>query len=86
VFWKPDPVALVVPQALVSFKKYKPPPFPFFKVNICPFLLPHFASIFFAYCDPFADPIISLHSRYIAFKIKIFVPMQIIKICSTPNY
>jgi hypothetical protein len=37
------------PQALVSFKKYMPPPLPYFKVNIYPFPLPHFASIFFAY-------------------------------------
>jgi hypothetical protein len=37
------------PQALVSFKKYMPPPLPYFKVNICPFPLPHFSSIFFAY-------------------------------------
>jgi hypothetical protein len=29
------------PQALVSFKKYIPPPLPYFKVNICPLLLPH---------------------------------------------
>jgi hypothetical protein len=36
-------------QELVSFKKYMPPPLPYFKVNICPFPLPHFASIFFAY-------------------------------------
>jgi hypothetical protein len=36
-------------QALVSFKKYMPPPLPYFKVNIYPFLLPHFASIYFAY-------------------------------------
>jgi hypothetical protein len=36
-------------QALVSFKKYMPPPLPYFKVNICLFPLPHFASIFFAY-------------------------------------
>jgi hypothetical protein len=36
-------------QALVSFKKYMPPLLPYFKVNICPFPLPHFASIFFAY-------------------------------------
>ena len=27
------------PQALVSFKKYVPPPLPYFKVNICPFPL-----------------------------------------------
>jgi hypothetical protein len=37
-------------QALVSFKKcMPPPPLPYFKVNIYPFPLPHFASIFFAY-------------------------------------
>jgi hypothetical protein len=36
-------------QALVSFKKYMPPPLPYFKVIICPLPLPHFASIFFAY-------------------------------------
>jgi len=36
-------------QALVSLKKYMPPPLPYFKVNFCPFPLPHFASIFFAY-------------------------------------
>jgi len=40
-------------QALVSFKKYMPPPLPYFKVNICPFSLPHFASIFFAYLRSF---------------------------------
>ena len=28
-------------QALISFKKYIPPPLPYFKVNICPFPLPH---------------------------------------------
>jgi hypothetical protein len=43
-----------------------PHPFPYFKVNICPFPLPHFASIFLLNCDPFADPIISLHSRDIS--------------------
>jgi hypothetical protein len=32
-------------QALVSFKKYMPPPLPYFKVNICTFPVPHFASI-----------------------------------------
>jgi hypothetical protein len=36
-------------QALVSFKKYMPPPLPYFKVSIYPFPLPHFASIFFVY-------------------------------------
>jgi hypothetical protein len=35
--------------ALVSFKKVMPPPLPYFKVNICPLPLPHFASILFAY-------------------------------------
>ena len=30
-------------------KKDMPTPLPYFKVNICPFPLPHFASIFFAY-------------------------------------
>ena len=30
-------------------KIYAPPPLPYFKVNICLFPLPHFASIFFAY-------------------------------------
>jgi hypothetical protein len=34
-------------QALVSFKKYMPPPLPYFKVNIWPLPLPHFTSIFF---------------------------------------
>ena len=38
-----------ISQALVSFKKYMPPPLPYFKVNIYPFPLPHFASIFLAY-------------------------------------
>jgi hypothetical protein len=36
-------------QALVSLKKYMPPPLPYFKVNICLLPLPHFASIFVAY-------------------------------------
>jgi hypothetical protein len=40
---------MYIAQALVSFKKYMPPPLPYFKVNICPLSLPHFASIFFAY-------------------------------------
>ena len=38
-----------IAQALVSFKKYIPPPLPYFKVNIYPFPLPLFASIVFAY-------------------------------------
>ena len=37
----------VVSQALVSLKKYMTPPFPYFKVNICPLPLPHVTSIFF---------------------------------------
>jgi hypothetical protein len=45
-----------VAQALVSFKKYMPPPLPYFKVNICPLPLPHFASIFFAYLWSFHWP------------------------------
>jgi hypothetical protein len=44
------------PQALVSFKKYMLPPLPYFKVNICPFPLPHFASIFFAFLWSFRWP------------------------------
>ena len=37
-------------KALVFIQKiYMPPPLPYFKVNICPFPLPDFASIFFAY-------------------------------------
>jgi hypothetical protein len=38
-------------QALVSFKKYMPPPLPYFKVSICPLPLPHFASIFWSIFD-----------------------------------
>ena len=57
-------------QALVSFKKYMPPPLPYFKVNICPFLLPHFASIFFAYLWSFRWPncIVTL-PRYFSFQL-----------------
>jgi hypothetical protein len=33
-----------------------PPPLPYFKVNICPFPLLHFASIFFAYLWSFRWP------------------------------
>ena len=33
-----------------------PPPLLYFKVNICPFPLPHFASIFFAYLWSFRWP------------------------------
>ena len=44
------------PQALVSFQKYMPPPLPYFKLNIYPFPLPHFASIFVAYLWSFRWP------------------------------
>ena len=57
-------------QTLVSFKKYIPPPLPYFKVNICPFSLPHFASIFFAYLWSFRWPnyIVTL-PRYFSFRL-----------------
>jgi hypothetical protein len=63
-------VWFLVAQALCSFKKYKPPPLPYFKVNICPFPLPHFASIFFAYLWSFRWPnyIVTL-SRYFSFRL-----------------
>ena len=56
--------------ALVSFKKYMPPPLPYFKVNICPLPLPHFASIFFAYLWSFRWPnyIVTL-PRYFSFRL-----------------
>jgi hypothetical protein len=58
------------PQTLVSFKKYMPPPLPHFKVNIYPFPLPHFASIFFAYLWSFRWPnyIVTL-PRYFSFRL-----------------
>jgi hypothetical protein len=40
-----------------------PPPLPYFKVNICPLPLPHFASIFFAYLWFFRWPMHSEFSR-----------------------
>jgi hypothetical protein len=57
-------------QALVSLKKYMPPPLPYFKVNICPSPLPHFASIFFAYLWSFRWPnyIVTL-PRYFSFRL-----------------
>jgi hypothetical protein len=57
-------------QALVSFKQYMPPPLPYFKVNICPLPLPHFASIFFAYLWSFRWPsyIVTL-PRYFSFRL-----------------
>ena len=58
------------PQALVSFKKYMPPPLLYFKVNICLLPLPHFASIFFAYLWPLRWPnyIVTL-PRYFSFRL-----------------
>ena len=51
-------------------QKYMPPPLPYFKVNICPFPLPHFASIFFAYLWSFRWPnyIVTL-PRYFSFRL-----------------
>ena len=54
------------PQALVSFKKCMPPPLPYFKVSINLFPFPTSPQYFSLICDPFADPIISLHSRDIS--------------------
>jgi hypothetical protein len=47
-----------------------PPPLPYFKVNICPFPLPHYASIFFAYLWSFRWPnyIVTL-PRYFSFRL-----------------
>ena len=60
----------VAPQALVSFRKYMSPPLPYFKVNICPFPLPHFPSIFFSYLWSFRWPnyIVTL-PRYFSFRL-----------------
>jgi hypothetical protein len=59
-----------VPQALVSLKKCMLPPLPFFKVNIYPFPLPHFASIFFAYLWSFRWPnYIGTLPRYFSFRL-----------------
>jgi hypothetical protein len=57
-------------QALVSFKKYMPPPLPYFKLNICPLPLPHFASIFFPYLWSFrwSNYIVTL-PRYFSFRL-----------------
>ena len=59
-----------LPQALVSFKTYMSPPLPYFKVNICPLPLPHYASIFFAYLWSFRWPnyIVTL-PRYFSFRL-----------------
>ena len=43
-FW-----AILKHRHLFRSKTYMPPPLPYFKVNLCPLPLPHFASIFFAY-------------------------------------
>jgi hypothetical protein len=57
-------------QALVSFKKYMPPPLPYFKVNICLLPLPHFTSIFFAYLWSFRWPnYIATLPRYFSFRL-----------------
>jgi hypothetical protein len=47
-----------------------PPPLPYFKVNIYPFPLPHFASIFFPYLWSFRCPnyIVTL-PRYFSFRL-----------------
>ena len=47
-----------------------PPPLPYFKVNIYPFSLPHFASIFFAYLWSFCWPnYIVTFPRYFSFRL-----------------
>ena len=63
-------ICRIISQALVPFKKYMPPPLPYFKVNIYPFPLPHFASIFFAYLWSFRWPnyIVTLQ-RYFSFRL-----------------
>ena len=63
-------ICRITSQALVSFKKCMPPPLPYFKVNIYPFPLPHFASIFFAYLWSFRWPnyIVTL-PRYFSFRL-----------------
>jgi hypothetical protein len=47
-------------------QKIYAPPLPYFKVNICLFPFPTSPQYFSLICDPFADPIISLHSRDIS--------------------
>ena len=56
--------------ALVSIKTYMPLPLPYFKVNIYPFPLPHFVSIFVAYLWSFRWPnyIVTL-PRYFSFRL-----------------
>ena len=62
--------SIIWTQALVSFKKYMPPPLPYIKVNFYPFPLPHFASILFAYLWSFRWPnyIVTL-PRYFSFRL-----------------
>jgi hypothetical protein len=69
-FYVQLPFYWTISQALVSFKKYMPPPLPYFKVNIYSFLLPQFASIFFAYLWSFRWPnyIVTL-PRYFSFRL-----------------
>ena len=51
-------------------QKIIPPPLPYFKVNICPLPLPHFASIFFAYLWSFRWPnYIFTLPRYFSFRL-----------------
>jgi hypothetical protein len=78
-FWNLDPFLYIVwvllnekvTQTLFSFKKYMHPPLPYFKVNICPLPIPHFASIFFAYLWSFRWPnyIVTL-PRYFSFRLQ----------------
>jgi hypothetical protein len=58
------------PTGTFSFQKYMFPPLPYFKVNIYPFPLSHFASIFFAYLWSFRWPnyIVTL-PRYFSFRL-----------------
>ena len=57
---------VVESQALVSFKKYMPPALPYFKETSALYPFPTSPQYFSFICDPFADPIISLHSRDIS--------------------
>jgi hypothetical protein len=72
------------PQTLASFKKYMPPPLPYFKVNICPFPLPYFASIFFAYLWSFRWPnyIVTL-PRYFSLRLPhLNIRIQPLPVCA----
>jgi hypothetical protein len=74
--------------ALVSFKKYMPPPLPYFKVNVCPLPLPHFASIFFAYLWSFRWPnyIVTL-PRYFSFRLPhLNIPTGILSLTQLYRY